>query len=780
MNKARRASGLLLALVLALVASIGGTPLPAAAEPPVLSVSMAALNPAVKSGDPATWQLSWACASVSEPCVNMQMVVKIPTAQPDGFAVLYDSATASSGGFSGPPVLDTATQTLTWTMSATIPGGSSGQMAFSLVPPNYSTPNGDTLTPVATLTADGAIAVTDEDTTTVEAAATLSVEKVLANPRVVPGLDQPVVFRVAAGQKGDLNGRAEPTFSCGTNGRANLQNIVVTDQLPAGAVFNSATDGGVFDAATNTVTWPARSETNFTASIGNNRCGGWPPSFFVTMTFPSTNFISTDVATNTAIATAELFSRPEQTLTATASVSTGFTDVLTGSGLVAKRGAFPGFEGWRGLSYSGQGGTQWLLNYANTGNTSLVWDAVDVLPCDWTSPTNADSTDCATPAVTNVYIGFLKNVAGDVVTVDYTTNLGNVGTVTLISGTSGLATPITSTTEWITKIVVKGSIAAGNSNSLVVGGKIRADLPHVVPADTPYQRDGVYTGVDSPSQRLYIENCAISSTLSLNGSIVAKFQEGDSQQAVAQRCGYLGVFATSAQIRPAKSISNGVQPIGGTMTMNVGASRRFGDGDLKPIIADLLPADLEYGDGQNPQQVFVGSVNPWTSPYLLPADLKVEVIDDYNGTGRQLVRFSWPEGSGIPTGGPGVGVRFKVRVADEAPVGTRNNTVHVFQEGYDNTAPNLNLCTGAGVDSTAVDVNNLSGNGNTGQLACTTIAPYTVIATGSVTADKEVKGSADADYVVAPGLGRVIPGDEASYRINVRNAGNVDLKSVVS
>ncbi|MFV0426429.1 MAG: DUF11 domain-containing protein [Beutenbergiaceae bacterium] len=748
-------------------------PMTSAQAAPVIGASLTALNPTVGAGDPATFEVDWQCSGVRDNCENMRLVVSIPTGQPDGTLVLVDSVAASSGGETAAPVVDVAAGTITWIFNSPIVAGANGQIIFSLVPENFRTPDGQTITPVATLSADDVDDVVTQATTTVTASTDLDVVKVLANPTLTPALDQPVTYYVNAGSAGTFGPNGQATFSCGAGSPGlNLMNVQMVDQLPVGAVFEAASNGGVYDAATHTVTWPAVDELGSTLPDGTDSCGSWRMPYSITLRYPSTHFSATDTVTNSVAATAHSYLRPDDTYSESASVSHTFDPNLVGAGQISKLATFPGPRHFRGQNYTGQGGTYYELRYSNTGNVVLDIEATDVLPCTFTSPTDPADTGCAAPALLNVFLGFRNGQLGDTVDLTYTTNLGNTATITISYG-DPLQTPITSTTEWITKVVVDGVVVPGSSGSILIGGQIHPDLPQAVPDSTPYEHPGVYTGPTSSEQNLWIENCVESMTLSYGANAVAVITDTSD---VFTRCGYLQVMYDSVNMGPTKRIENSVQPIGGEMEVFLGVRARFGSAPLLPILSDLLPADLRYVEGQTPQQINLWGGSPWDRSYLDASLLNVEVIDDYQGTGRQLVRFTWPGAEPMPVNGAPVEVGFAVEVQPEAPVGTRTNSMLVFDDLHPQWPATTDNCFGGRY----VDEFDQSGNGDVTDLGCRAAAPYTVTATGGLNATKWVRGSADPDFTAFPGVGLVVPGETASFRVDVRNTGNVDLENVIS
>ncbi len=105
--------------------------------------------------------------------------------------------------------------------------------------------------------------------------------KTLYRPSINPTVDTDVTYRIA--------------LCPNTNeGNVALQNVVITDNLPAGAIFVSASDGGT--AAGGVVTWPT--------VVGPT----YPPACitrYVTIRYPTPTFAVGDNVTNTASANGE-------------------------------------------------------------------------------------------------------------------------------------------------------------------------------------------------------------------------------------------------------------------------------------------------------------------------------------------------------------------------------------------------------------------------------------------------------------------------------------------
>src|SRR5262249_52902688 len=132
-----------------------------------------------------------------------------------------------------------------------------------------------------------------------------------------------------------------------------------------------------------------------------------------------------------------------------------------------------------------------------------------------------------------------------------------------------------------------------------------------------------------------------------------------------------------------------------------------GDLPWHPVFTDLLPANLRYVPGTQ-------TSNYASFPSLGGVPPTFEVIDNYNGSGRQLVRWSWPGGQAVsecsylsPT--------FQARVQPGTPPGTYTNYGQFFDAVFTNTnTPLTNIC----VYVLEPDAGDFDGDGNTTEYRC--------------------------------------------------------------
>jgi protocatechuate 3,4-dioxygenase beta subunit len=231
------------------------------------------------------------------------------------------------------------------------------------------------------------------------------------------------------------------------------------------------------------------------------------------------------------------------------------------------------------------------------------------------------------------------------------------------------------------------------------------------------------------------------------------------------------VTATVPTTRPAstKAIESGTSPSPGGLTLwRVETSTGAGSALVNPMAMDLLPVELEYVPGTFARRTD-GTYN--SSGAGDPTD-SLEVLPNYNGTGRTLLRWqytnSFPENTRAT-------VRFQTRLKAGVANGTSvTNRSDVWA--------NPTLQNGAVIlyASPVTDSNDLNGNGSTtdqiGQSAATAIL---VSASAALESRKLVKGALDTEYTRYPDFGFTVPGGAVDYRIAVFNNGSVNVTNIV-
>lgn len=210
---------------------------------------------------------------------------------------------------------------------------------------------------------------------------------------------------------------------------------------------------------------------------------------------------------------------------------------------------------------------------------------------------------------------------------------------------------------------------------------------------------------------------------------------------------------------------------------------------VNPVVSDLLPKELDFVSWDG----FAGN---WaTTGFPEP---NMEVIKDYKGTGRTLVRFSWaatpPAGSVQRDGSAGVAnaaefaigggmtIELTAKVKPGTVVGNYTNEMAFFENG------SRFSCTWA---PEVVDSNDLDGDSNVTENACTKPVGFNVVSAAVIAAEKWVKGefpilpNVDDPLTNPPVANEQCPSDGNGYTrfpcvAQVKHAGAFDYKLIVS
>ena len=188
---------------------------------------------------------------------------------------------------------------------------------------------------------------------------------------------------------------------------------------------------------------------------------------------------------------------------------------------------------------------------------------------------------------------------------------------------------------------------------------------------------------------------------------------------------------------------------------------------MSPVYAMLLPSTLEYVPGST-----VVTQGPLASPGVV-------VTNNYNGTGRQLLKFtftgdhpaSWTSYSGQSQDWT-VLMDVRTRVKAGAPAGTYTNDFALI--GYGNSVVNEGL-----ISRHIVDTTDLDGDSNlTEELMASNTAAFTVSTSTAIDSVLWVKGELDAAFNRYPDAGFSRPGGTMQYKLIVSNPGNIPLTAI--
>ena len=723
--------------------------------------------------------INYSCSSVTTPCEGAVIKFLLPEAvTPTGVQLkdnLY-SANAVTGStvaltsqsiLPGPPRM----KEFIYTLNRTIPAGTSDRIQITWHYDGNDAPNNSTTTQRVEFTAWNADPIEDSKTTKWTADTDIAIEKSgSTNPNSYPAVGGETTYKLRYGyQQIDQtdpnkvgirwNGSSLKGGVNGTN-FVQVQDIKVVDPLPAQAVFVSATNGGVYDAATHTVTW------SYDKWAWQN-----PIESLVTVKYPEGSVTTDDKVTNKATITAKVMNDPSTTLTKSSEITHGFALRKPG-GRVSKIGNDNQYQVRDGMS-------PWRFGVSNTGNTTTHVHFDDTMPCTWSSQdAKAAGGSCDQPTMVAPYRFSIFGKSGyenqGGWTLEYWTNKGNHEVVNYTE-TSTLNLP---DGEWITRFTIDSDVAPQANPSVWFYGTIPSTLPTEEPADFASHYNPVappekyYNYVASPDY-VRFQNCA-------SGTLTDK----DSGQVVASAddlCTWMRVRQDFPSVGVVKVARTNPVTVGKTASFGINGEVRNKAQGGKPTpftIADLLPEGFDIDDAS---QVNLNGASTLTNPDGSKYDLskvQIEITKNYNGSGRTLLRMIVPD----PVEGA-LYTSFNTTVKNTAPAGQSTNDANAYMPGdgakdtaVDTSLRNKNYCFTGRVQDT-FDVN---GNGSTEDYVCNATANFNVATTPAMSITKEVKGNKDADFVPAGEVAKIDPGSDGAYRFTISNAGNAPLTKVVA
>ena len=752
-----------------------------AGDQATLALNVVNDEPTLRTHDDQITTINFSCSSVTTPCKGAEIELTLPgPITPAGLKlaergytvvpVTGDSVTKTTNSTEKTPD-GTRVQHYIFKLKDPLPAGTSDRIQVTWHYDYYDAPNNSTTNQTVTFRAANAQTVEQALTTTWTATTDVAIEKSgPTNPSNYPAAGGETTYRLRYGyQQIDQTNPNKvgirwngSSLKNGLNGLGfvGVQNIKVVDPLPAKAVFVTASDGGVYDPATHTVTW------SYDKWFWQN-----PIESTVTVKYPAGSVTTADTVTNKATISAEVMNDPSTIVTKSSEISHGFADRKPGGG-ISKAG-----NDW---AYQVRGGLyQWRFGGDNTGNTVLHFRWEDTLPCTWSSQdAKASGNSCDTPTMVSPYrftvfskSGYEDNGGWKL---EYWTNKGNHETV-VYNKTTGLTLP---EGEWITRFTIDTDAAPQSRPSAWLHGTVPTDFPKTEPADfashynPASQPERYYNYVASPDY-VRFQNCA-------SGTVTDK----DSGRVLVQNdnlCSWMRVRDEFPSVQAYKVVRTNPVVVGkpATFFINGTAKAKSEGGTPTPFtIVDLLPEgfDVDDASGIVPEKRSTLK-NPDGTPYDL-SKVTVEIEKDFNGTGRTLIRWNVPdpvEGSLYST--------FNVNVLATAAAGQNTNDAMAFMPGdgakstnEDKSLRNTNYCIG----SRAADTFDVNKNGSTSDYVCNAAANFNVATTPSMNIAKEVKGNKNADFVPAGEIAEIDPGADGAYRFTISNAGNTPLTKVVA
>ena len=735
----------------------------------------------LRSHDAQITTINFSCSSVTTPCKGAFIELTLPgPITPDGLKLaergytvvpVTGDSVARTAQYVDKPEDGSRVQRYRFTLKDPLPAGTSDRIQVTWNYSYYDAPNNSTTTQKVTFSAQNAEKLENELTTTWTADTDIAIEKSgPTNKANYPAVGGEATYKLRYGyQQIDQDNPNKvgirwngSTLKNGLNGLGfvGVQNIKVVDPLPAKAVFVTASDGGVYDPATHTVTW------SYDRWFWQN-----PIDSTVTVKYPEGTGTLDDTVTNKATISAEVMNDPTKTLTKSSEITHGFAERKVG-GRIMKTG--------NDNQYQVRGGLYpWRFSGINSGNTTLHFRWEDTLPCTWsTQDAKAAGDSCDQPTMVSPYrftvfgkSGYEDNGGW---TLEYWTNKGNHETVNYTK-TTGLTLP---EGEWITRFTIDTDAAPQTSPQAWLHGTAPKTLPTTEPADFASHYNPVlppekyYSYVASPDY-VRFQNCATGTVTDKDtGTVVTSSDE---------LCSWMRVRDEFPSVQAYKVVRTNPVVVGkpAQFFINGTAKAATEGGTPTPFtIVDLLPEGFDVDDVSKivPEKRSTLK-NPDGTPYDL-SKVTVEIEKNYNNTGRTLIRWNVPdpvEGSLYST--------FDVNVLATAPAGKNTNDAMAFMPGdgakstaEDKSLRNTNYCIG----SRAIDTFDVNKNGSTTDYVCNAATDFNVATTPSMAITKEVKGNKNPDFVPAGEVAEIDPGADGAYRFTISNAGNTPLTKVVA
>jgi uncharacterized repeat protein (TIGR01451 family) len=717
-----------------------------------LNISKSVNKTTVLAGETFVYTLQYRCANITSPCNNVSVTDVLPA------NLIYISSTgsvhttATSGSVSG--------QAVTFTFINPLPAGSTGELTITCKFPNGLTHDGATATNTASITDGSAVVTSNAVTVTSHASNQFCPDLYLSSGGAI-GAETRYTIPLSA-----TNGQYSAPY-----GVLNPTNITVVQHLPVGAVFVSAGNllrnaccgaaynlptvalnsiVGTYNAAARTITWIVP-----TGAVGVADGGlGYPHGLEIPLFLESTVRYESPAfqVGNAAPTTVDVTYTPIGTVTPLTLVGSP-----TGSGCAQNLEdnhilQAPNYSGivTKGLSdYTGQpiiagSSISYGMSWGNNGNVPLANVVVEDL-----IPSAIKLTSFTVPSHTNgsgvFYNIYYKSANSPVYTLHPASpfnaaayyDFGPYGTY---GNNLNLAL-----TDYVTGVKLE----------------FLNDLPPGFMSNQAYW----YYTVNETLTPQTVNNCLTYTTTSpITGS-----QSACAPFTHNPRLTY-AVPNPEKQytVDPSFYAHWSPEPIGGVLWTRLAMQTYASAPMVNPVIMDLLPLGLTYDNAWQMPAPF-NSAN-------LPAPV-FEHIPNYNGSGRELLRWRWT--GTYATLDAGTQVFARVKVTNLAMPGVELKNVYALSSDNSRGCHRVSIYNPD--NDLLKDTYDLDGDGSTTDSLCfnsVSGSSLVVNASAALESVKLVKGQVDNVWTKYPATGRTVPGGMADYRLKVQNVGNIPMKNI--
>ena len=760
-----------------------GAEVPAAARDESATLAMTVVNDytTLRVREDQITTINFSCSSVTTPCQGAVIEMTLPgPITPAGLKLIEQGYTvvpvtsdvvAKSENYVEKSADGARVQRYRFTLKDPLPAGTSDRIQIPWRYNGNDAPNNSTTTQHVVFSANNAASIEQTLSTTWTASTDVAIEKSGPTNRLYyPAVGGEATYELRYGYQ--QNDTTKPN-SVGTrwggtayNGKVvgigfqQVQNIKVVDPLPAQAVFVSASNGGVYDAATHSVTW------SYDKWAYQN-----PIESTVTVKYPAGTVTTADTVTNKATITAEGMNEPTNVVTKSSEITHGFAERRV-EARAEKIGTY-------NRDYARGDTLPWRFEGSNSGNTTLHYRWEDTMPCTWSSQDGKAAGDsCDQPAFVGPYEFKISTKSGYEEmggwTFEYWTNKGNHETVTYKTSKT-LTLP---DGEWITRFVIETDAAPLSRPTVDLSAAVSRSVPKTEPSDFTNHYNAVlpperYYDTVASEDYVRIQNCA--------SVVVTDKDTGAVALSNDNTCSWTRIRTEAPGVQVRKELNTNPVVVGKPANfMIVAEARKAVDGGTPTpfTVVDLLPEGLDVDDASNIRaESYSVLKNPDGTAYD-PAKVKVEVEKNFNNTGRTLIRWIVPD----PVEGAFFS-RYSAKVLTTAPAGDTTNTAWAFMPGggakpydQDRGVRNLKYC----IRSRAQDTLDLNQDGSTTDFLCDSSVNFKIATTAGMNIAKEVKGNKNADFVPAGQIAEIDPGADGAYRFTIANAGNAPLTKVVA